>query len=150
MEYRSRQAFSAARLCRESGLKGVHQKASGGRIIATAPAGSGNAARPVPGRTRDTDHRQRCSRAAPPALAPKKEELRDIIIHSGSTGQTFCPAGCQRVISRQSFPHSSHSTGASGTPVTAHASGNFRPRRILFCIIHRASPHRLPIAGGSS
>ncbi|EBX7469658.1 hypothetical protein DS565_26530 [Salmonella enterica subsp. enterica serovar Bareilly] len=45
-------------------MKGVHQKASGGRIIATAPAGSGNAARPVPGRTRDTDHRQRCSRAA--------------------------------------------------------------------------------------
>ncbi|HBC0352993.1 TPA: hypothetical protein I8P26_003317 [Salmonella enterica subsp. enterica serovar Napoli] len=57
---------------------------------------------------------------APPALAPKKEELRDIIIHSGSTGQTFCPADCQRVISRQSFPHSSSSTGASVEPVRRH------------------------------
>ncbi|EDL2703174.1 hypothetical protein CQN37_25450, partial [Salmonella enterica subsp. enterica serovar Typhimurium] len=51
-------------LCRESGLKGVHQKASAGRIIATAPGRSRKIARPVPGRTRDTDHRQRCSRAA--------------------------------------------------------------------------------------
>ncbi|HFG7810472.1 TPA: hypothetical protein ACIO89_004534 [Salmonella enterica subsp. enterica serovar Java] len=56
-------------------MKGVHQKASGGCIIATAPAGSGNAARPVPGRTRDTDHRQRCSRAAP-AGAHKKGAQR--------------------------------------------------------------------------
>ncbi|EQB7695699.1 arginase, partial [Escherichia coli] len=28
------------------------------------PAGSGKSARPVPGRTRDTDHRQRLCRAA--------------------------------------------------------------------------------------
>ncbi|EDV7203459.1 hypothetical protein BJH44_004471 [Salmonella enterica subsp. enterica serovar Bredeney] len=46
-------------------MKGVHQKASAGRIIATAPGRSRKIARPVPGRTRDTDHRQRCSRAAP-------------------------------------------------------------------------------------
>ncbi|ECA3794820.1 hypothetical protein FPE53_22595 [Salmonella enterica subsp. enterica] len=53
-------------------MKGVHQKASGGRIIATAPAGSGNAARPVPGRTRDTDHRQRCSRASAAGAGAEK------------------------------------------------------------------------------
>ncbi|ECO9393543.1 hypothetical protein FX276_21135 [Salmonella enterica] len=69
---------SSVSLCRESGLKGVHQKAPGGCIIATAPARSGNAARPVPGRTRDTDHRQHSPRAAP-AGAHKKEERSDIL-----------------------------------------------------------------------
>ncbi|EAA3387483.1 hypothetical protein FEN99_21090 [Salmonella enterica subsp. enterica serovar Potsdam] len=67
-------------LCRESGLKGVHQKASGGCIIATAPAGSGNAARPVPGRTRDTDHRQRCSRAAPAGAHKKRSAATSLFI----------------------------------------------------------------------
>ncbi|SQQ13910.1 Uncharacterised protein [Escherichia coli] len=57
--------FLTARLCRESGLKGVHQKrATGWRTLSPTPAGSGKSARPVPGRTRDTDHRQRLCRAA--------------------------------------------------------------------------------------
>ena len=64
MEYRSRRLLTA-RLCRESGLKGVHQKrATGWRTLSPTPAGSGKSARPVPGRTRDTDHRQRLCRAA--------------------------------------------------------------------------------------
>ncbi|WP_149028233.1 hypothetical protein, partial [Salmonella enterica] len=85
-------------------MKGVHQKASAGRIIATAPGRSRKIARPVPGRTRDTDHRQRCSRAAG-AGAEKRGAARHH--YSGSTRQTYCPADCQRGISRQSFPHSS-------------------------------------------
>ncbi|HIG9583202.1 TPA: arginase [Escherichia coli] len=32
--------------------------------MSPVPAGSGKSARPVPGRTRDTDHRQRSCRAA--------------------------------------------------------------------------------------
>ncbi|ENT9451579.1 hypothetical protein ACRW63_24530 [Escherichia coli] len=32
--------------------------------MSPTPAGSGKSARPVPGRTRDTDHRQRSCRAA--------------------------------------------------------------------------------------
>ncbi|EFG4451848.1 hypothetical protein BM935_005135 [Escherichia coli] len=41
--------FLTARLCRESGLKGVHQKrATGWRTLSTTPAGSGKSARPVP------------------------------------------------------------------------------------------------------
>ncbi|EPA7113391.1 hypothetical protein ACVY3D_004571 [Escherichia coli] len=32
--------------------------------MSPTPAGSGKSARPVPGRTRDTDHRQRLCRAA--------------------------------------------------------------------------------------
>ncbi|EBJ5653968.1 hypothetical protein DWR38_20020 [Salmonella enterica] len=61
-------------------MKGVHQKASGGCIIATAPARSGNAARPVPGRTRDTDHRQHSPRAAP-AGAHKKRSVATSYLH---------------------------------------------------------------------
>ncbi|EMA9635944.1 TPA: hypothetical protein KZS53_004829, partial [Escherichia coli] len=35
--------------CRESGLKGVHQKrATGWRTLSPTPAGSGKSARPVP------------------------------------------------------------------------------------------------------
>ncbi|SJB59607.1 Uncharacterised protein [Shigella sonnei] len=41
--------FLTARLCRESGLKGVHQKrATGWRTLSPTPAGSGKSARPVP------------------------------------------------------------------------------------------------------
>ncbi len=64
MEYRSRRLFDGKAI-RESGLKGVHQKrATGWRTLPPTPAGSGKSARPVPGRTRDTDHRQRSCRAA--------------------------------------------------------------------------------------
>jgi len=38
-----------ARICRESGLKGVHQKrATGWRTLSPVPAGSSKSARPVP------------------------------------------------------------------------------------------------------
>lgn len=41
--------FLTARICRESGLKGVHQKrATGWRTLSPTPAGSGKSARPVP------------------------------------------------------------------------------------------------------
>ena len=43
-----------ARLCRESGLKGAPQKASGWRKITTTPDRSGKAARPVSARARHT------------------------------------------------------------------------------------------------
>ncbi|KZJ04400.1 hypothetical protein AWG84_25920, partial [Escherichia coli] len=41
--------FLTARICRESGLKGVHQKrATGWRTLSPVPAGSSKSARPVP------------------------------------------------------------------------------------------------------
>ncbi|EHX14808.1 hypothetical protein ECDEC11C_1617 [Escherichia coli DEC11C] len=77
-----------ARICRESGLKGVHQKrATGWRTLSPTPAGSGKSARPVPGRTRDTDHRQRSCRAAS-AGAVKRGARRHLLLPAKQNPKT--------------------------------------------------------------
>ncbi|WP_348271909.1 hypothetical protein [Escherichia coli] len=47
--------------------------------MSPTPAGSGKSARPVPGRTRDTDHRQRSCRAAS-AGAVKRGARRHLLL----------------------------------------------------------------------
>ncbi|WP_322396736.1 hypothetical protein [Klebsiella pneumoniae] len=47
--------------------------------MSPTPARSGKSARPVPGRTRDTDHRQRSCRAAS-AGAVKREAQRHLLL----------------------------------------------------------------------
>ncbi|WP_349665089.1 hypothetical protein [Escherichia coli] len=47
--------------------------------MSPTPAGSDKSARPVPGRTRDTDHRQRSCRAAS-AGAVKREAQRHLLL----------------------------------------------------------------------
>ncbi|ENT7025560.1 hypothetical protein K1417_RS25210 [Escherichia coli] len=47
--------------------------------MSPTPAGSGKSARPVPGRTRDTDHRQRLCRAAS-AGAVKRGAQRHLLL----------------------------------------------------------------------
>lgn len=80
--------FLTARICRESGLKGVHQKrAPGWRTLSPTPAGSGKSARPVPGRTRDTDHRQRSCRAAS-AGAVKRGARRHLLLPTKQNPKT--------------------------------------------------------------
>ncbi|EOK3560711.1 hypothetical protein ACM5OC_004719 [Escherichia coli] len=54
--------------------------------MSPTPAGSGKSARPVPGRTRDTDHRQRLCRAAS-AGAIKRSPWRHLS-HTKSTPKT--------------------------------------------------------------
>lgn len=76
MEYRSRRLLTA-RICRESGLKGVHQKGrqAGVHCHRCQP---GAVKRPSRARrTRDTDHRQRSCRAA--SAGAVKEEHGDIL-----------------------------------------------------------------------
>ncbi|EPC2383863.1 hypothetical protein ACRXXS_005025 [Escherichia coli] len=48
--------------------------------MSPTPAGSGKSARPVPGRTRDTDHRQRSCRAAS-AGAVKRGARRHLLLN---------------------------------------------------------------------
>ncbi|WP_349665389.1 hypothetical protein [Escherichia coli] len=51
------------------------------------PAGSGKSARPVPGRTRDTDHRQRSCRAAS-AGAVKRVARRHLLLSAKQNPKT--------------------------------------------------------------
>ncbi|ENV4183068.1 TPA: arginase [Escherichia coli] len=52
--------------------------------MSPTPAGSGKSARPVPGRTRDTDHRQRSCRAAS-ASAVKRGARRHLLLPAQKT-----------------------------------------------------------------
>ncbi|EOM2391478.1 hypothetical protein E8Z61_004157 [Escherichia coli] len=55
--------------------------------MSPTPAGSGKSARPVPGRTRDTDHRQRSCRAAS-AGAVKRGARRHLLLSAKQNPKT--------------------------------------------------------------
>ncbi|MGS3308311.1 hypothetical protein [Escherichia coli] len=55
--------------------------------MSPTPAGSGKSARPVPGRTRDTDHRQRLCRAAS-AGAVKRGAQRHLLLPTKQNPKT--------------------------------------------------------------
>ncbi|EOX3267245.1 hypothetical protein ACPFR9_004988 [Escherichia coli] len=55
--------------------------------MSPTPAGSGKSARPVPGRTRDTDHRQRSCRAAS-AGAVKRGARRHLLLPAKQNPKT--------------------------------------------------------------
>ncbi|EOU2287902.1 hypothetical protein ACNTNE_004879 [Escherichia coli] len=55
--------------------------------MSPVPAGSGKSARPVPGRTRDTDHRQRSCRAAS-AGAVKRGAQRHLLLPAKQNPKT--------------------------------------------------------------
>ncbi|WP_320406624.1 hypothetical protein [Escherichia coli] len=55
--------------------------------MSPTPARSGKSARPVPGRTRDTDHRQRSCRAAS-AGAVKRGARRHLLLSAKQTPKT--------------------------------------------------------------